>query len=117
MIGGLMVDSLFTVADVNYTGIGALLLGVAGLIGSLAAAYSTVTTDRRSKATLSTVKATAVQVGQIDNAVNGKPPGATTMVAQVQELHDDKFPPPNGDALLPLLRKVAADVAALKRSE
>ena len=61
------------------------------------------------------VRLTAEKVDQIDHAVNGKPPGATTMVSQVQQLHDDKFPSPNGDAVLPLLRQVAADVAALKK--
>ena len=96
------------IAETNYTGIAAVITAAGVFIAACAAAYVTVRTSR-------TVKETHAMVKQVDAAVNGKPPGATTMVAQIQQLHDDKFPPPEEtDALLPLLRKVAADVASLK---
>lgn len=58
----------------------------------------------------------ARRVKQIDAAVNGKPPGETTMVKQVQDLTDKAFPPDpgNGDAVLPLLRRLVADFAEHK---
>ena len=57
---------------------------------------------------------------QVDRAVNGKPPGASTMVAQVQHLHDQQFPPLDMDddeAILPLLRKIDARLAILDDQE
>jgi len=58
------------------------------------------------------------EVGQIDAAVNGKSPGQTTMVSQVQEMYDSDFPErtvdrENGDAILPILRGLAAEMAKL----
>lgn len=50
------------------------------------------------------------QITQVDAAVNGKPPGETTMVSQVQDIHDKQFPLPveNGDAVLPRLQRIEA---------
>jgi hypothetical protein len=79
--------------------------GIASIITALAVLTSTFFTLRR-------VNATHTKVEQIDQAVNGKGPGESTMVSQVQELHDKSFPPPvdQGDAVLPLLRKVYAEL-------
>ncbi len=53
-------------------------------------------------------KDTNAKATQIDHAVNGKGPDATTMVSQVQEMHDKDFPiVTDDDAVLPLLRRVA----------
>jgi len=61
-----------------------------------------------------TVNDTHAMVTQVDAAVNGKPPGATTMVSQVQDLHDETFPrvDENGDALLPLVRRLVVQMEA-----
>ncbi len=80
---------------------GAVLTGVAAIILAVSALITSLGTYR-------TVKTTHALMGQVDRAVNGKPPGATTMVQQVQDLTDQAFPPPveNGDAVLPILRRI-----------
>lgn len=58
-------------------------------------------------------KDTNVKAKEIDRAVNGKAAGATTMVSQVQDMHDDTFPLAltadeiDSAAVLPLLRRIA----------
>jgi hypothetical protein len=58
------------------------------------------------------IKPIAQAVRQIDSAVNGKPPGATTLVSQVQDLTDQAFPPPeeftNGVAMKEMLLYLVA---------
>jgi hypothetical protein len=82
---------------------GAALLGALGVfITALATAYVTIRAARLGRTTHEMVR-------QIDHAVNGKPPGSTTMVQQVQGLTDKAFPP-DEDAILPLLRRIAAGV-------
>ena len=59
--------------------------------------------------TLPIVRRTHEMVKQVDAAVNGKPPGSTTMVSQVQDMHDKTFPEPqpiNGAAILPTLKRM-----------
>ncbi len=95
----------------DLAGIAAVVTATAVLIAAGASAYVTVKSTR-------TIKQTNAMVHQIDAAVNGKPPGSTTMVDQVQALTNQAFPKEevNGDAMLPLLRKLANDVDELKRA-
>lgn len=71
------------------------------------------------------VKATQGKVLEIDHAVNGKQPGAQSMVSQVDDLHKE-IPIPlipeavNGAALLPLVKELYADMLerrALERDQ
>jgi len=51
------------------------------------------------------------KVSQIDAAVNGKAPGETTMVSQVQDIHDampTELTPPTPVAVLPLVQQIHA---------
>lgn len=96
------------VSPPDYGGIAAVITAVGVLVAALAAAYVSVLNTRR-------IKATEVMVKQIDNAVNGKPPGASTMVSQVQDLHNQLPQPVTDLAVLPLLRKVAEDLEAIKQ--
>jgi hypothetical protein len=56
------------------------------------------------------------KVEQIDTAVNGKPPGGQSMVSQVQDMHDEKFPDQKlpEPAILPLVTKLASQVEAIQ---
>lgn len=89
---------------IDLTGVGAVLGGVGTLIIAAAAL-------RAGK----TIKA-------IDTAVNGKPKGAQTIQSQVDDLHSDRPKPPevtpeiNGDALLPLVRLLVADMNERRNS-
>jgi len=90
---------------------GEVLLGLAAVIAALSAAYVSVTNTHR-------LKQVHRIAWQIDRAVNGKPPGASPMVSQVQRLYD-QIPKPiekeevNGAAMLPLLRDVAITLQRL----
>lgn len=96
----------------DLVGFAAVITALGLLVGAVAAAYVTVRTSR-------SVKSIEAKVTQIDHAVNGKPSGAVPMVQQVEELHNETFPDKataEPDAVLPLLRRVAADVATLKEN-
>lgn len=82
-------------------GLAAVLTAAAGLVAAVTALVSVLRNGKTARDTHGMVK-------QIDSAVNGKPPGGTTMVSQVQEMHDQAFPAPveNGDAVLPTLRRL-----------
>lgn len=82
----------------DWIGIAAVISAVAALVTAVAVFFN----SRRVKA--------------IDHAVNGKPPGATTLVAQVQDLHDEKFIIEDA-AVIPLLRRLVEEVNALKPKE
>lgn len=83
------------IGTVDFAGIGQALVGVATLIASVAALRKASVVESK--------------VDQVGHAVNGKPPGATTLVSQVQDLTNKAFPPQE-DAILPLLRRIAAAV-------
>lgn len=92
----------------NYGGIAALIAALGVFAVGIAATISMLRTSTR-------VKDTHHMVTQIDGAVNGKMPGETTMVSQVQDLHDhmpgdDHIP----EAVLPLLKQLVFDVKELK---
>jgi hypothetical protein len=98
------------------TDIAAVLGGLALLVSSVTAAFVSVRSSRRVQEVKGEVllnRATTndihTMVKQVDAAVNGKPPGETTMVQQVQNLTDQAFPkvlPVDQDALLPLMRRL-----------
>lgn len=99
--------------EIDLNGFGAILLGIAALIGALASGYSTIVNTRK--------------IRDIDHAVNGKGPGAQTMQSQITELHGDReeeeehrdrsLPPPprippeiNGTDLATLMQLLVADM-------
>ncbi len=84
--------------------VAALITAVGVLIAAMAGAYATVKSTR-------TIRATHTMVQQVDAAVNGKAPGESTMVSQVQDLHD-AIPPE--EAVLPTLRRIEARLEALE---
>lgn len=99
-------------ADAGYViavPLSALLLGC-GAAGYLALSRKLAQARRM-------VESTHAMVVQVDRAVNGKPMGEETMVAQVQDLHDREPAQEDADAVLPLLRQLASDVAALKAQD
>jgi len=101
-------------------GVAAIIGAFAGLITAIAGAYVLIRTSKTVVRTEEQVAETHILVRQVDRAVNGKPPGASTMVAQVQHLHDQQFPPLDMDddeAILPLLRKIDARLAILDDQE
>lgn len=89
----------------DYGGLAALITAIAVLVAAISGAYVSIRTTR-------TVKETHAKVAQIDAAVNGKRPGETTMVSQVQDLHDQL--PAKQEAILPMLKRLIADVDELK---
>ena len=105
-----------TAAALTGTDVAAILGGLGILLSSVGAFIVSLRSSKR----VAEVKAVVVEnrqttndthamVQQVDAAVNGKPPGATTMVQQVQDLTNQAFPQPeftNGDALLPLVRRL-----------
>lgn len=88
-------------------------------LGVLLTGAGSIYTAIRTGRTQRTVQATHVTVREIDRAVNGKPPGATTMVSQVQDLHDEQFPAPqtNGAAILPTLARMEEQLATLMKGK
>jgi hypothetical protein len=83
------------IASIDYAGVGQLCVGLATLVAAVAALRKSRTVETK--------------VDLVSHAVNGKPPGATTLVSQVQDLTNKAFPPEE-DAILPLLRRIAAGV-------
>lgn len=63
-------------SGVDLSGLGAVLVGLAAVIGALASGYMTIKNTKK--------------IRDIDHAVNGKPPGAVTMQRQVADLHSDR---------------------------
>lgn len=64
----------------DLTGLGAILVGVAAVIGSLASFWMAIKNTKK--------------IRDIDHAVNGKPAGAQSLQSQVSDLHSDRPPPP-----------------------
>ena len=113
------LPGLAAVVAATLTGVALIITQIAALVTALRSAkvQRGIALDQAVMHTDQT--AMHAKVTQIDTAVNGKAPGETTMVSQVQDLHDNQFPAPtntnsNSDALLPLLRKVADKVNALE---
>lgn len=95
-----------------------ILVAAAAVIGASGTFYSTVKNSRQIEKVHGIAAEMAPKVTQIDAAVNGKPPGETTMVSQVQDLHD-QIPAPvppveDQDAVLPLLKKVLAELEEIR---
>jgi len=90
---------------VSLANVAAFVVAIALLITASSGAYAQIRSVRK-------VAETHGMVKQIDAAVNGKPPGATTMVSQVQDMHDRLPPVTNGDAVLPMLRTILAKMEA-----
>lgn len=65
---------------IDLTGLGAVLVGVAAVIGSLASGYMSIKNTKK--------------IRDIDHAVNGKPEGAQSLQSQVADIHSDRPAPP-----------------------
>lgn len=87
------------IGTLNYSGIAQLLTGAGVLVAAIAGAVVSLRS-------VHTIKATHAIVKEVDRAVNGKPPGGTTLVSQVQDMTDAAGK--SEDAVLPLLRRIAA---------
>lgn len=87
---------------IDLTGLGAILVGVAAVIGSLASFWMAVKNTKRIEA--------------IDHAVNGRPPGSVPMQSQVADLHSDRPKQPSypaeleNAAIRDMLRELVADM-------
>lgn len=94
---------------IDFTGLGAVLVGVAAVIGAGASAYMAVKNTKK--------------IRDIDHAVNGRPRGAQTMQSQVDDIHSTQPPPLaiteeiNGEALLQLVRELVAAERERRRKE
>lgn len=83
-------------------GLGAVLGGVALVIGAISSFYMAIKNTKKIRA--------------IDHAVNGRPIGAQTMQSQVDDLHSDRPPPPalppefNDAAIRDMLKLLVADM-------
>lgn len=96
-------------------------IAIAAIIAAVGTSTAAIITSIRAnrlvaKEVVPALAETHHMVTQIDAAVNGKAPGASPMVDQVQDLHD-QIPTPepaepavNGGALLPLVRLLVADM-------
>ncbi len=109
-------------ADVDWTGIGAAFAGGAVLVTALGGVIMQFRTAAKITDTHSTVQDVKHDTGQIDRAVNGQPPGTTTMVQQMQDLTDKNFPPQepvngNENAMLPTLQRIEAFLKAQAERE
>lgn len=95
--------------ELDLTGLGAVLVGFAAVIGSLASAYMAVKNTKK--------------IRDIDRAVNGKPPGAQTLQNQVADLHSDRPPPPplpeelSDVAIKEMLQLLVADMTERRNLE
>lgn len=84
----------------DLTGVGAVLVGLAAVIGSVASFVMTIKNTKK--------------ITDIDHAVNGKKIGAQPMVDQVDDLHSDRPPPPelppelNDAAIIQMLQFLVA---------
>lgn len=96
-------------SGVDLSGLGAVLVGLAAVIGALASGYMTIKNTKK--------------IRDIDHAVNGKPPGAVTMQRQVADLHSDRPPPPhlpedlNDAAIRQMLKMLVADMYERRASD
>lgn len=72
---------------IDLSGWGAVLVGVAAVIGSLASFYMAVRNTKK-------IRSIDKKTEDIDHAVNGRPLGAQTLQSQVSDLHSDRPPPP-----------------------
>ncbi len=88
--------------SVDFTGVGAILVGIAAVIGSLASFWMAIKNTKK--------------IRDIDHAVNGKPPGAQSIQSQVTDLHSDRPKPPklpeemNDAAIKQMLQLLVADM-------
>lgn len=95
--------------DLDLSGWGAVLVGIAAIIGSMASFYMAVKNTKR--------------IQDIDHAVNGKPPGATPMQKQVADLHSDRPAPTpipaeiENTAIRDMLRELVADMYARRNDD
>lgn len=89
-------------------GIAAVITAIGVLVAALGSTYINIKSTK-------TIKATHGMVKEIDTAVNGRKPGQTTMVSQVQDLHDDRLPVEH-DAILPMLRRLIIEMEAMKKN-
>lgn len=78
--------------EIDLSGWGAVLVGIAAIIGSAASFYMAVRNTKK--------------ITDIDHAVNGRPKGSQTMQSQVDDIHSDRPKPPG----LPPEMKTAAIV-------
>lgn len=91
----------------DLTGIGAILVGIAAVIGSTASFWMAIKNTKK--------------IRDIDHAVNGKPPGAQSIQSQVTDLHSDRPEPPKVDpelndaAIRDMLRELVADARERRR--
>ncbi len=94
---------------IDLTGLGAILVGVAAVIGSVASFWMAIKNTKR--------------IMDIDHAVNGKPPGAMPMQKQVADLHSDRPPPAKypqeleNAAVRDMLRELVADLHERRRND
>lgn len=87
---------------IDLTGLGAVLVGFAAVIGSVASGYMSIKNTKK--------------ITDIDHAVNGKPAGAQSLQSQVSDIHSDRPKPPqfpaelNDAAIKEMLRILVADM-------
>jgi hypothetical protein len=95
--------------ELDAGGIAAIITAAGVFVAALASAIVTIKSAR-------TIKQTHGMVQQIDNAVNGKPVGGTTMVSQVQDMTDRALRQ-NGeaaDAIAIVVRRIDERLARLE---
>ncbi len=105
----LVVAAAATDTSIDLTGLGAILVGLAAVIGSLASFWMAIKNTKK--------------IRDIDHAVNGKPPGAMPMQKQVADLHSDRPIPPRyppeleNAAVRDMLRELVADLHERRRND
>ena len=91
---------------VDFAGIASLVTAVAVLVAVVGNIFLT----RRQ------LNKHGITLGDIDHAVNGKPPGETTLVSQIQDITDQNLAL-DDVGIVPLIRLIATEIAKQKGEE